>query len=109
NVLLARGKATEAGDVFAQVRPEPAATGQIRYLQTRARIRAAAPRPEDALDDLFACGRLEREWEISTPAFATWRTDAAPLLASVDRLDEAPALPRAGAEHLRDTADADSS
>jgi DNA-binding CsgD family transcriptional regulator len=94
NVLLARGKATEAGDVFAKVRPEPAATGQIRYLQTRARIRAASHRPEDALDDLFACGRLEREWEISTPAFATWRTDAAPLLASVDRLDEARALAR---------------
>ena len=94
NVLLARGKTTEAGDVFTQVRPEPAATGQIRYLQTRARIRAASHRPEDALDDLFACGQLEREWEIRTPAFATWRTDAAPLLASVDRLDEARALAR---------------
>ena len=101
NVLLARGKTTEAGDVFAQVRPEPAATGQIRYLQTRARIRAAAQRPEDALDDLFACGRLEREWEIRTPAFATWRTDAAPLLASVDRLDEARALAREELERCR--------
>jgi DNA-binding CsgD family transcriptional regulator len=101
NVLLARGKTTEAGDVFAQVRPEPAATGQIRYLQTRARIRAASHRPEDALDDLFACGRLEREWEIRTPAFATWRTDAAPLLASVDRLDEARALAREELERCR--------
>ena len=73
------------GDVFAQVRPEPAATGQIRYLQTRARIRAASQRPEDALEDLFACGRLEREWEIRTPAFAPGVLDAAPLLASVDR------------------------
>jgi DNA-binding CsgD family transcriptional regulator len=101
NVLLARGKTTEAGDVFAQVRPEPAATGQIRYLQTRARIRAASQRPEDALDDLFACGQLEREWEIRTPAFATWRTDAAPLLASVDRLDEARALAREELERCR--------
>jgi DNA-binding CsgD family transcriptional regulator len=92
NVLLARGKATEAGDVFAEVRPEPAATGQIRYLQTRARIRAASDRPEDALEDLLACERLEREWEIGTPAFSTWRTDAAPLLASLDRLDEARVL-----------------
>jgi DNA-binding CsgD family transcriptional regulator len=91
-VLLARGKAAEAGDVFAQVRPEPAATGQIRYLQTRARIRAASQHPEDALEDLFACERLEREWEIRTPAFSSWRTDAAPLLASLDRLDEARAL-----------------
>jgi len=101
NVLLARGKTTEAGDVFAQVRPEPAATGQIRYLQTRARIRAASDRPEDALDDLFACGRLEREWEIRTPAFATWRTDAAPILASVDRLDEARALASEELERCR--------
>ena len=101
NVLLARGNATEAADVFAQVRPEPAATGQIRYLQTRARIRAASQRPEDALEDLFACERLEQEWDIRTPAFSTWRTDAAPLLASLNRLDEAHALARAELERCR--------
>jgi DNA-binding CsgD family transcriptional regulator len=101
NVLLARGEANEAGDVFAQVRPEPAATGQMRYLQTRARIRAASHSPEDALEDLFACGQLEREWEIRTPAFATWRTDAAPLLASLGRLDEARALAREEVERCR--------
>ncbi len=101
NVLLARGKPSEAGDVFAQVRPEPAATGQIRYLQTRARIRAASQRPEDALEDLFACERLEREWEIRTPAFGTWRADAAPLLAALDRQDEARALAREEVERCR--------
>jgi tetratricopeptide (TPR) repeat protein len=101
NVLLARGNATEAADVFARVRPEPAATGQIRYLQTRARIRAASQRPEDALEDLFACERLEQEWDIRTPAFSTWRTDAAPLLASLNRLDEAHALARAELERCR--------
>ena len=101
NVLLARGKATEAGDVFAQVRPEPAATGQIRYLQTRARIRAASHRPEDALEDLFACEQLEREWDIRTPAFSTWRTDAVPLLASLDRLDEARVLAHKELERCR--------
>jgi DNA-binding CsgD family transcriptional regulator len=101
NVLLARGKASEAGDVFDQVRPEPAATGQIRYLQTRARIRAASSRPEDALEDLFACERLEQEWEIITPAFSTWRTDAAPLLASLDRHDEASGLARKELERCR--------
>ncbi|HZE28780.1 MAG TPA: ATP-binding protein, partial [Gaiellaceae bacterium] len=101
DVLLARGKATEAGDVFEQVRPEPAATGQIRYLQTRARIRAASQRPEDALEDLFACDRLEQEWEIGTPAFSTWRTDAAPLLASLDRVDEARVLARKELERCR--------
>ena len=81
NVLLARDKATEACDVFEQIRPEPAAPGYFRYLQTRARLRAALQHPEDALEDLFECGRLEEEWEIRTPAFGSWRADAAPLLA----------------------------
>jgi DNA-binding CsgD family transcriptional regulator len=101
NVLLARGKPSEAGEVFAQVRPEPAATGQIRFLQTRARIRAASQHSDEALEDLFACGRLEQEWEIHTPAFSTWRTDAAPLLASLDRRDEARTLAREELERCR--------
>src|SRR5215475_4070453 len=46
NVLLARGRATEANDVFAQVEPKPAAAGYFRYLQTRARVRAALQHPE---------------------------------------------------------------
>ena len=57
--------------------------------------------PEDALEDLFDCGRLEEEWEIRTPAFGTWRADAAPLLASLDRKDEASALARAELERCR--------
>jgi DNA-binding CsgD family transcriptional regulator/tetratricopeptide (TPR) repeat protein len=101
NVLLARGDATSADQAFAQVRPEPAATGQMRYLQARARIRAASQHPEDALEDLFSCGRLEREWEIRTPAFGTWRSDAAPLLASLDRVDEARTLAREELERCR--------
>jgi DNA-binding CsgD family transcriptional regulator len=92
NVLLARGKTSDAAEAFAQVRPEPAATGQMRYLQARARIQAAAHEPEGALEDLFACGRLEEEWEIATPAFTTWRQDAARLLASLDRIEEARTL-----------------
>ena len=101
NVLLARGKATEARDVFAQVRPEPAAPGHFRYLQTRARLRAAFQHPDDALEDLLDCGRLEQEWEIRTPAFGTWRADAAPLLASLGRHDEARALAREELERCR--------
>ena len=101
NVLLARGKPAEAAEVFAQVGPEPAATGQIRYLQTRARIRAASQHPEDALRDLFGCKRLEREWEIRTPAFGTWRADAAPLMALLGRHDEARALAREELERCR--------
>jgi DNA-binding CsgD family transcriptional regulator/Flp pilus assembly protein TadD len=97
NVLLARGKPTEAAEVFAQAGSEPAAAGHIRYLQTRARLRAASRHPDHALEDLFACGRLERDWDIRTPAFSTWRADAAPLLASLGRHDEARAL---GCEEL---------
>src|SRR5262249_34382633 len=94
NVLLAQGKPTEAAEVFAQHVPEPAAAGHIRYLQTRARLRAASRHPDQALEDLIACGRLEREWEIRTPAFSTWRADAALLLASLGRHDEARDLAR---------------
>ena len=81
--------------------PEPAAPGYFRYLQTRARVRAALQHPKDALEDLFACGRLEKEWEINTPAFGTWRADAAPLLAALDRNDEARALAREELERCR--------
>jgi DNA-binding CsgD family transcriptional regulator/Flp pilus assembly protein TadD len=100
-VLLARGKATEARDVFEQIRPEPAAPGYFRYLLTRARLRAASQHPERALEDLFDCGRLEEEWDIRTPAFGTWRALAAPLLASLGRQDEARALAREELERCR--------
>src|SRR6476619_2018848 len=101
NVLLARGKATEARDVFEQILPEPAAPGYFRYLLTRARLRAAFQQAEDALEDLLDCGRLEQEWDIRTPAFSTWRADAAPLLAALDRHDEARALAREELERCR--------
>jgi DNA-binding CsgD family transcriptional regulator len=94
NVLLARGKPAEAAEVFAQARSDPEAAGHTRYLQTRARLRGASQYPGQALEDLIACGRLERAWEIHTPAFSTWRSDAAPLLASLGRHDEARALAR---------------
>jgi DNA-binding CsgD family transcriptional regulator len=101
SVLLARGKASEARDVFEQIRPEPAAPGYFRYLLTRARLRAAFQHPEDALEDLLDCGRLEEEWDIRTPAFGTWRALAAPLLASLGRQDEARALAREELERCR--------
>jgi DNA-binding CsgD family transcriptional regulator len=93
-VLLARGKPAEAADVFAGYASEPAAPGHIRYLQTRARLRAALGDLAQALDDLIACDRLEQEWEIRTPALSTWRSEAAPLLASLGRHDEARAAAR---------------
>jgi DNA-binding CsgD family transcriptional regulator/tetratricopeptide (TPR) repeat protein len=92
NVLLARGRTTEAGEVFSQVEAEPA--GHIRYLETRARLRAALGHLEGALEDLFACGRYEEERDIRTPVFGSWRTGAVPLVASLGRHDEARALAR---------------
>ena len=94
NVLIARGKLSEAEELFAHHASEPAAAGHIRYLQTRARLRAALQQPQEALVDLFECGRLEQEWEIRTPAFGSWRADAAPLLAALGRRDEASAFAR---------------
>lgn len=104
NILLARGEPTEAGEVFAQIPFEPVSSGSLIYSHyhwTRARLRVASQRPDEALEDLFACGRLEREWDIRTPAFSTWRADAAPLLASLDRHDEARALAREELECCR--------
>ncbi len=104
NVMLARGKPAEAGEILEQAPFEPTNSMPLiylRYLQTRARLRAALQRPDEALEDLLACGDIEREWEIRTPAFGTWRADAAPLLASLGRLDEARALAREELERCR--------
>jgi DNA-binding CsgD family transcriptional regulator len=99
DVMLAKGKLAEATDLFAQAVSRHAAAGHIRYLQMRARLRAAEGHADGALEDLFACGRLEQEWDARTPAFSTWRADAVPLLVSVDRMDEARTL--AQEEHER--------
>jgi DNA-binding CsgD family transcriptional regulator len=103
NVLLLRGRLTEAAEAFAQAPFEPGSGRSpfLNYLQTRARLQAASRRAEEALEDLFACGRLEEEWDIRTPAFGTWRADAAPLLASLGRQDEARALAREELERCR--------
>jgi DNA-binding CsgD family transcriptional regulator len=94
DVLLAKGRRDEAADAFANAVSGHAAAGHIRYLQTRARLRAVDEQVDGALDDLFACGRLEREWDSRTPAFSTWRADAVPLLVSLGRTDEARRLAR---------------
>ncbi len=103
NVLLARGKLTEAEEVLARTPFEPGSGRSLylTYLQTRARLRAASQHSDEALEDLVACGRLEREWDIRTPAVSTWRADAAPLLVSLGRHDEARALAREELERCR--------
>ena len=94
NVLLARGQLAAADEILSGPPFEPGSTSRpiFYYLQTRARLRTAQHRPEEALDDLYACAELERDWEISTPAVCNWRADAAPLLAALGRHDEARTL-----------------
>jgi DNA-binding CsgD family transcriptional regulator/tetratricopeptide (TPR) repeat protein len=101
NVLVAQGRPVEAEEILVGGAAQPAAPGYIRFLQTRARLQAALQRPEDALADLFECGRLEEAWEILTPAFGSWRADAAPLLASLGRQEEAGALAQSELERCR--------
>jgi DNA-binding CsgD family transcriptional regulator/Flp pilus assembly protein TadD len=101
NVVVAQRRPSEADEILMGGASQPAAPGQIRYLQTRARLQAALQRPEDALADLFECGRLEVEWEIRTPAFGSWRADAAPLLASLGRQEEAGVLAHEELERCR--------
>jgi DNA-binding CsgD family transcriptional regulator/Flp pilus assembly protein TadD len=104
SVLLARGLVTEAEEVFAHAPFEPGSSlpfVSLRYPQTRARLRAASQHLDAALEDLFSCGRIEREWDIRTPMVTMWRADAAPLLASLGRQDEALALAREEVERCR--------
>lgn len=102
NVLLAQGKLTEAEEVLREAPFESGSNRSMFYfLQARARLRAALLRPEEALEDLLECGRLEERWEIRTPAFCNWRADAALLLASVDRQEDGEALAREELERCR--------
>jgi DNA-binding CsgD family transcriptional regulator len=102
NVLIARGKPSEAEEVLRKAPFESGSTRAVfYYLQARARLRAATQRPEEALEDFVACGRLEQEWDIRTPAFCSWRAEAAPLLAGLDRRDEALRLGREELERCR--------
>jgi DNA-binding NarL/FixJ family response regulator len=74
---------------------------EVTTLQRRARLRAAEGRVEQALADLERCGQLEAAWRIRTPALSTWRSDAARLLAGLDRRAEAEALAREEIERCR--------
>jgi DNA-binding CsgD family transcriptional regulator len=101
NVLLARGAVAEAEATLPPALPDPGSTRALFYFQVRARLRAAAQRPTEALDDLFTCGRLEEALEIRTPAFSGWRADAVPLLAALKRREDAGRLAQEELERCR--------
>ncbi|HEY1273263.1 MAG TPA: AAA family ATPase [Thermoleophilaceae bacterium] len=94
NVQLARGRVAEAEETLARTRFEPHSSFALYYLQVRGRVRAATGRTQEALEDMLASETLEADLRIATPAFSTWRSDAAPLLSALGRHDEALELAR---------------
>ena len=102
--LLARGDISGAGEVWREAGLEgDRAGGQIDIvrLQTRAHLRAAEGQAQQALEDLFQCGRLENGYDIRTPALSNWRTDAAGLLGSLGRPQDARDLVREEIDRCR--------
>ena len=57
-------------------------------LHAAGRLRLAQGRPEQALQELVACGRRLHEWAITTPMLP-WRSEAARALVALGRADEA--------------------
>jgi DNA-binding CsgD family transcriptional regulator len=93
--LLARGDVAAAAQAWddAELDAErDRGISEIIRLHTRGRLANALGRPGSALDDLYACGRLEREWDVRTPALGNWRVDAVPILVALGRGAEARAL-----------------
>jgi DNA-binding NarL/FixJ family response regulator len=79
----------------------PGSLRALWYLQTRARLHAACKRPREALEDFDACARLEQEWQMQRPSYANWRADAARVLGSIGRRDEARELAAEEVERCR--------
>ena len=57
-------------------------------LHAAGRLRLAQGRPEQALEELRACGRRLEEWAVTTPMLP-WRSEAARALVALGRADEA--------------------
>jgi DNA-binding CsgD family transcriptional regulator len=66
-------------------------------LQSRARLRLAQHRPQDALADARAAGERARELGVRHPVVACWRAEAAEALATLGQTGQAQRLAR---EHL---------
>ena len=94
-IRLAQGNPEAAADVWGEAGLEAdhgRGRAEVVPLQTRARLRAAQGRVNEALADLERCGELEEAWELRTPALSSWRNDATRLLVALGRPEEAKRL-----------------
>ena len=94
-IRLAQGNPEAAAVVWGEAGLEAdhgRGRAEVVPLQTRARLRAAQGRVNEALADLERCGELEEAWELRTPALSSWRNDAARLLVALGRPEEAERL-----------------
>ncbi|TDE47237.1 helix-turn-helix transcriptional regulator [Nonomuraea mesophila] len=97
NLMLASTAMGQYDKALAQVNtPVPDAMLQTRfglhYLHARGRYHLAVDHPAAALRDFRFCGELMAEWEMDTPGFIAWRTDAAEALIRMGEQAEARAL-----------------
>ncbi|MBM2615797.1 AAA family ATPase [Actinoplanes sp. LDG1-06] len=86
DALVEADRLTEADALIAAAfpgEPSPYGLSSPMFLQSRGRLRWAQERPEQAIADLRAAGRLWDEMGIRHPGLASWRADlVAPLRAT---------------------------
>ena len=92
DLLLERGEIDAAAAALAGAdvpEEEPESGHLILHFQTRGRLRLAERRPDAALADLLAVGRLADGLGIRNPAYRPWRSYAVAALHALGRDDEA--------------------
>ena len=77
-----------------QAAPPPGALAAPSLLQSRARLRLAQHRPEDALADARAAAARSGELGVCHPVFAGWRAEAAEALIALGKTSQARRLAR---------------
>jgi DNA-binding NarL/FixJ family response regulator len=97
DALTCLGRLAEADDVAtvtAQRAPPEGWVQTVIFRQARGGLRAAQQRHEEALRDLTAAGEGWQDLRATSPAIASWRTDAAAVLTALGDPAAAAALAR---------------
>jgi DNA-binding CsgD family transcriptional regulator len=92
DALIERGELDEAERALVEsgiTGPLPELLHVTFVLDSRARLRLAQGRPQDALADLHECARLLKGWKIRNPGRVPWRASAALALTALGERDEA--------------------